>query len=100
MYFFIFDEQYFDPDDVSGRGEGGKEYTYFPRNPCEHWEGLSGAPAPSLRWANAGAGASLGWVRKIKSGVGAKNYNFIFTIFEFWETLVWRNLAIIRRICN
>ena len=69
-------------------GQLCQKSTYFPRNPCEHWEGLSGAPAPSLRWANAGAGASLGWVRKIKSGVGAKNYNFIFTIFEFWETLV------------
>ena len=51
------------PTTFRERGRGAK-YTYFPRNPCEHWEGLSGAPAPSLRWANAEAGASLRRVQK------------------------------------
>ena len=57
-------------------GQFRQKITYFPRNPCEHWEGLSGAPAPSLRWANAEAGASLRWVQKNRSkswsSVGAK----------------------------
>lgn len=51
------------PRQPFGKGEGGKEYIYFPRNLCKHWEGLSGAPAPSLRWGDVGVGATSGWVR-------------------------------------
>ena len=52
----------FEQKKVTSFGQLRQNNTYFPRNPCERWEGLSGAPAPSLRWGNAGVGESLGWI--------------------------------------
>ena len=56
----------FEQKTATSFGQLRQKFTYFLRNLCEHWEGLSGAPASSLRWANVGAGASLRWPQQEK----------------------------------